>query len=161
MSAAAMAFCVLAAGTAFLRAEMLRHRLDPRRGNKNGAEASTDAPARPTYAGNYLMIVGLDLAAIGFVGMLISIHVRNYQPSPELLFLLGTCSLSSAITLGSMIGHNWREFIRAISDDACEEVARTLPDALEAGVHAFIHRDVLYEPEPPHRVPHQKKAQPH
>lgn len=140
MTALGIFFCVLAAATAFLRAEMLRHRLDPKK----------DHPmARPTYAGNYFMIVGLDLAGLGFVGMLISLHVRQIVPSPELLFLLATCSISSGITLVSMIGHNWREFLRCMAEDCAVEVERTLPEALEAGVKAFMAGDQVYEPEPP------------
>lgn len=155
MTLLAMFFCVLAAGTVFLRAEMLRHRLDPRK------DKVAEGTARPTYSGNYPMIISYDLAGIGFVGMLISFHVRGVAPSPELVFLLGTCGLSSAVTLASMIGHNWREFLRALDVSTAEEVERTLPEALEAGVHAFMHRDVVYEPQSPHTPPHQKKALPH
>jgi hypothetical protein len=150
-----MFFCVLAAGTVFLRAEMLRERLDP----KKAAVAA--GAARPTYAGNYAMIISYDLAGIGFVGMLISFHLRGNEPSPELLFLLGTCALSSAVALVSMIGHNWREFLRCLDADHAAEVERSLPEALEAGVHAFMHRDVVYEPQPPHVVPHEKKVSRH
>lgn len=143
MTALAMVFCVLAAGTVFLRAEMLRHRLDPKR------ERVEEGKARSTYSGNYAMIVSLDLAGIGFVGMLISFHIRDVAVSPELLFLLGTCSLSSAVTLASMIGHNWREFLRLLDAERVDEVERSLPEALEAGVKAFIAGDQVYEPEPP------------
>lgn len=155
MTLLAMFFCVLAAGTVFLRAEMLRHRLDPKR------DKVAEGVARPTYSGNYPMIISYDLAGIGFVGMLISFHVRGAPPSPELVFLLGTCALSSAVALASMIGHNWREFLRCLDADAAAEVERSIPEALERGVQAFMHRDVLYEPGPPDRVPHEKRTAPH
>ena len=155
MTLLAMFFCVLAAATVFLRAEMLRHRLDPK---KDKVDAGA---AKPTYFGNYPMIITYDLAGIGFVGMLISFHVRGSPPSPELVFLLGTCALSSGVTLASMIGHNWREFLRCLDASHAEEVERSLPEALERGVHAFMHRDVLYEPEAPHRVPHDRKESRH
>ena len=156
MTLLAMFFCVLAAGTVFLRAEMLRARLDPKRAKV------AEGTARPTYTGNYPMIISYDLAGIGFVGMLISFHVRGAPPSPELVFLLGTCALSSAVALVSMIGHNWREFLRCLDADHAAEVERSIPDALEAGVQAFMHRDVVYEPQAAHRVPHaEKKAVQH
>lgn len=154
MTLLAMFFCVLAAGTVFLRAEMLRHRLDPKR------QRVAEGKERPTYQGNYGMIVSLDLAGIGFVGMLISFHVRGHTPSPELVFLLGTCGLSSAVTMMSMIGHNWREFLRMLDASHAEEVEAGLPEALEKGVQAFMHRDQFYgdPPHPPSSAPKEKAA---
>lgn len=158
MTHLAMAFCIIAALTVFLRAEMLRQRLDPKR--KLLAEAELlddDAEARPTYAGNYPMIVCLDLAGIGFVGMFLSFVVRGSQASPELTFLLGTCSLSATVTLGSMIAHNWRELVRGVPENLADEIEKRLPSALEKGVHAFMAHEPPYTPEPPQAPPTRRR----
>lgn len=146
MTGLAIFFCVLATATVFLRAEMLRQRLDPKR-----SEPGADCPrhGQRTYLGNMTMIVGLDFAGIGFVGMLIAILIRRYVPSPELVFLLGTCAISSGISLISMIGHNWREVARQAECDAADTVENTLASALEAGVERFIRGEPPRRPRPP------------
>lgn len=121
--------CLLwAAFSTFLRAEMLRNRLDPRPDLE-----------RPTYQGNWPMIVAMDIAALAFVGWAFEIawKLTGFVGWGALATCIAA-AVASSVILASMIGHNWRETLRAKEKAAAEEAERTIPEALERGVQRFM-----------------------
>ena len=117
-----------------LRGEMLRERLDPR----------PDIP-RPTYSGNWPMIIAMDIAALAFVGWALEIAWGTGAFIGWGAFAV-CCSaaMASTVILASMIGHNWREAIRAKDQKAVTEVEASIPAALDKGVQRFMDQPKTY-----------------
>ena len=145
------AICALfwVAFTTFLRAEMLRKSLDPR----------PDDP-RPTYSGNWPMIVGMDVVAIAAVGSALELLVAGRFGIASLMFI-GACACASTIVLASMIGHNIREQQRRARSetkatavaDMKEAVAETVPPAVEGALEKVV--EDFRKPAPDYAVLHR------
>lgn len=135
--------CVWTAGTTFLRAEMLRKRLDPR----------PDTP-RPTYNGNWPMILGMDAAALAFTLYGFELAITRVTPQLGPASVVLACAAASTIILLSMIGHNWREAVRRKSaeqdaDDArkVDAAVAAIPPTIEAAMPQVL-KDLATQPDP-------------
>lgn len=135
--------------TTFLRAEMLRKSLDPR----------PDEP-RSTYAGNWPMIIGMDIVAIAAVGSALELMVAGRFGLASLMFIIA-CAGASSIVLASMIGHNLREQRRRAHCETTatavqemkEAVAETVPPAVEGALERVV--DDFRKPAPDYHVLHR------
>lgn len=139
----------LLAFTTFLRAEMLRKSLDPR----------PDEP-RPTYSGNWPMIVGMDVVAVAAVGSGLELAISGRFGIAAQLFMI-SCAAASVVILISMVGHNMREQQRraraetraAAVVDMKEAVAETVPPVVEGALEKVV-TDFM-KPAPDHAILHR------
>ena len=144
----------LLAFTTFLRAEMLRKSLDPR----------PDEP-RPTYSGNWPMIVGMDVVAVAAVGSGLELAISGSFGIAAQLFMI-SCAAASVVILASMVGHNMREQQRrarvetkaAAVADMKEAVAETVPPAVEGALEKVV--EDFRRPAGDYRVLHRFNPRP-
>lgn len=135
--------CGWTAFTVFLRAEMLRKSLDPR----------PDTP-RPTYNGNWPIILGMDLAALAFTLYAFELVVTRQVPQLGPASVVAASTIASTIILISMIGHNWREAVRRKEAEMDREDASkvdaavaAIPPTIEASIPQ-VFRDLAAQPDP-------------
>jgi hypothetical protein len=135
--------CVWTAFTVFLRAEMLRKSLDPH----------PESP-RPTYNGNWPIIIGMDGAALAFTLYAFELVITRQPPALGPASIVAASTFASTVILISMIGHNWREAVRrrAALQDA-EDAAKVdaavaaIPPTIEAAIPQ-VFRDLAAQPDP-------------
>ena len=138
----AVTACGWTAVTTFLRAEMLRKRPRP------------DITER-TYAGNWPMILALDLVALAFIGWAIEMVVSRQTPQPGPFSVAIASSVTSTVILISMIGHNWRQgLLRREGETRAADVAdvtaaveATIPPAIDRAIPQVI-KDLAAQPDP-------------
>lgn len=143
LSSLTIAGCVWTAFTVFLRAEMLRKSLDPR----------PDTP-KPTYSGNWPIIISMDLAALAFTLYAFELHLTQEPIKPGPVAVVAASAVASTIMLISMIGHNWREAVRrkAAEQDAedgrkVDAAVAAIPPTIEASIPQ-VFKDLATQPDP-------------
>lgn len=135
--------CVWTAFTVFLRAEMLRKSLDPH----------PESP-RPTYNGNWPMIIGMDGAALAFTLYAFELVITRQPPALGPASIVAASTFASSVILISMIGHNWREAVRRkaaeqdrLDASKVDEAVAAIPLTIEGSLPQ-VFRDLAAQPDP-------------